>query len=558
VRPSKGATPADAEDIDDISLAEPMVMYHCDSVKIAMDLTQILLEYNKTCHTMVLTQPVPFLNERTVRHIIAATMIQSAWRALKARAELPCGLLTVVVIRRATLCIQRFWRWSLLKRRLALLAGARRFVRNIKGPSLFIEERLLMALNIISSIDRYPPFLKERNLAFGYSVETESIVLVTGALTHRSSTLDARLSRSGPLWQTREGKPPRRRSLTFGGESDGASLPAWLASNVKGMRTVSADDPSLKRVSGVQGLLLEGLGDRADENIITVQAPVLNYIETGDDFSPHLLAATDGALRFVEMKFSTVARAQERALMLYFCTVHTQKHVQIPAVSSKAMLHNSGLWKSILRLWELYSLAWAPGDRVAPYQLKRSAANQQLQEVVHLCGSRRRASIVSSWQTTTFLAAAGGGQAGGAAVRRIPPGAAPNKQALAPSPRPGALPMRKEALLPVPPPPAAAAGASPPQFQSYSPRQQLRWVRQAIQVPPNRSPRDMLAAFGRSPKEEYPADGEGVWSASRKPTRLVSTVSMDTASPANAGKVEVFWSPRSARTTARSLPPLEQ
>merc|ERR1712178_387215 len=46
------------------------------------------------------------------------------------------------------------------------------------GNSLWIEDRLLTALNLINALDRLPPFLRERSLAFGLSGATQDVCFI--------------------------------------------------------------------------------------------------------------------------------------------------------------------------------------------------------------------------------------------------------------------------------------------------------------------------------------------------------------------------------------------
>ena len=46
--------------------------------------------------------------------------------------------------------------WNLFKRRIELLAGAVHVARSVRTSTLYIEERLLSALNTIAMVDRYP------------------------------------------------------------------------------------------------------------------------------------------------------------------------------------------------------------------------------------------------------------------------------------------------------------------------------------------------------------------------------------------------------------------
>mmetsp|Transcript_29738 Transcript_29738/g.68459 ORF Transcript_29738/g.68459 Transcript_29738/m.68459 type:complete len:1143 (+) Transcript_29738:115-3543(+) len=541
-------------------LSEQLVTHRCETPRMAFELTRMMLEYNKTCNAMVLTKHVPFLNEKMVNQIAAATIIQSAWRAQKARTSLPCGLLTAVVIRRSVLCIQRAWRWGLLKRRLELLTKAMRYVRKIRGPALYVEERLLWAMNIISSIDRYPPFVKERRLAFAYSGDLENVVLVGSQEAEHVRRSSRRSSSSGGY----VGRLSSNRRL-----EPLSGIPAWLASAVSGLQTVGRDDPSLKRVSGVQGLLLEGLGDRAEENIVTVAVPVLSHLDMGNEEEAScskLLAAVDGAFRFVELRFSSTARARERALMLFFCTYNAQLHIEVPIASSKALLHDSNLWKSILRSWENYSLAWPAGDRVSPYQLKRAAMQQHMQ-VVCTCGVQRVAGAAKLWQTSSSFAA------GTVSLAAVETGRAMNKTEPAKSPS-----KLLEGSLSVAPPPHPKDGFNPPRplgmagsrtpWLASSPWLSHRWAQPAIPV--SKSPRDMVAAFARTPKDEQAARSDEGWqhralsksqygsgATGMQPNQSLTARAALASLQLQGNSGEVFWSPRSARSQVRALPPLE-
>ena len=53
-------------------------------------------------------------------------------------------------------CLHHTPGWNLFKRRIELLAGAVHVARSVRTSTLYIEERLLSALNTIAMVDRYP------------------------------------------------------------------------------------------------------------------------------------------------------------------------------------------------------------------------------------------------------------------------------------------------------------------------------------------------------------------------------------------------------------------
>jgi len=166
---------------------------------------------------------------------------------------------------------------------------------------------------------------------------------------------------------------------------------------------VGPDDPSLKRVCGVQGLLLEGLGERTEDHIVTVtMASIKHAARLADDAHEEkstALAASGGTFRFVEMRFRDVVDARRRALLLYLCTFNAQRHTVVP-VLSRPMLHDSNICYGILQLWDLYCLTWPSGDRAAPYQLKLRGQKMQA-EAVPICGnqSMRHTMKQGEWQS---------------------------------------------------------------------------------------------------------------------------------------------------------------
>lgn len=367
-------------------LNQRMLCHDCVSEKIVVDLLLLLLGLSRSTTRMPLVKPVPFLTEKAAKMVAAVTVIQSSFRAHRVRCTLSCGLRTATVIRRAALCIQRGWRWGLMKRRLELLIGAAKYVQSVKTNSLYIEERLLTALNVISSVDRYPPLLQERTLGLGYSAENTNIALVRGdmkgAATLKGTTAKDALKAKG---LRREG-----------------GLPRWFVQQMGDLQALGPDSPALKRLCGVKALLLEDIGDRTEDHVSTItMASIKHAAKLAADIPEKrssALVACAGTFRFVEMRFHSLAEARQRALLVYLCTFNSQHHNVVPMLS-RSQLHDSNVCQSILELWDLYGLTWPAGDRAASYQLKLRGEKFQ-GEVVPLCGNQPlRHAVQMEWKT---------------------------------------------------------------------------------------------------------------------------------------------------------------
>lgn len=297
------------------------------------------------------------------------------------------GLQIALRRRRAVVCVQRGWRWSLLKRRLELLSGAAAYLRTVRGSCLYMEERLFMSLNLIASVDRYAPLLAEGVLSFGHATHGEAgnggVVLVrediVGAAHRRKlsgkevqAAFSARATMKEPLlWQM----SPASRSRV---ERRVGGLPKWLVSQLGEFREVGPYDPSLQAVAGLQGLLLHGALDRADaETAMVVEVASFHHVArqlAGGDkdaggLPPAALVASGGAFRFVELRFPSPAQAKLHALAVYFCTYSARLHLAVPLMT-KATLHQLEGCRQILELWDLYGLTWPDGDRVAPQRAR--------------------------------------------------------------------------------------------------------------------------------------------------------------------------------------------
>jgi len=380
-------------------LNDRMLCCDCGSVAVTEELISLLLRFPGLKGDAPLVKVIPFVVEKHAREVAAAVCIQAAFRAHRQRMQLCSGLRFALVVRRCAICIQSFWRWALVKRRLHLLQGALKTIQRVKSTSLFIEERVLTALNLINGINRYAPTLCECGLAFAYSEKADGIALVREDLRGENQAgwqKAARKKATGSIndYVAQCEKECKARKI----HRDGG-LPTWLR-NALDIQTTGPDDPALRKVNGLQGLLLEGLVQQPQESdVVTVHMPSLQHAglvsQSGEGMMSPALVASGGTFRFVELKFHSVQQAQRRAAMLYLCTYSAMHRVAVPLIP-KQNLHMVDVCDAALALWDIYGLVWPQGDRTALYQLRQKNP-RMFSEAVHFSGRE-------SWRTVSGLA----------------------------------------------------------------------------------------------------------------------------------------------------------
>ncbi|CAJ1353300.1 unnamed protein product [Effrenium voratum] len=346
-------------------LSQPLVSCCCETPRLAERFILFMLHFAGTGGDAPLVRPVPFLPERFVKQAAAALCVQAAWRAHRERCSLSCNLRTAATLRRCALCIQRCWRWSLLKRRLELLQGAARAARRVRGVSLYIEERLLIALNLINSVNRYPPLLCESSHCFAANTEDE-IVLVVHPPKHSSWKR---------VKEPKEAKAARRAAM---------GLPHWLCEAIGGQRSTSAEQQqplsTSSGVPGLYGLLLQGIAEPRESDFITVPMPSLehqarlkpNGLQTSGEVNDPALLASRGVLRWAELRFKSVEQARRRAAILFLCSWSALHREAVPIVP-KSMIQNTEVGAAVLRFWKVYGLTWAVGEKTSTYKLRNLA-----------------------------------------------------------------------------------------------------------------------------------------------------------------------------------------
>ncbi|CAE7223372.1 unnamed protein product [Symbiodinium sp. CCMP2592] len=185
-------------------------------------------------------------------------------------------------------------------------------------------------------------------------------------------------------------------------------LPKWFLSEAQ-LPEFNCESPlrPLRPVRGLQGLLLEGI---SEERTIEVPSPFLETFartcaaggmekelaEVG--IKKEALAASAGALRFVELRFPTVLQARQRALILYFCTFNFETHMAVPLLV-RHQLYDADTTYGILQLWDLYGLDWPRASKAGIFLLR--ALDVKPSEAVAVNGSKQRkaAEFRADWQS---------------------------------------------------------------------------------------------------------------------------------------------------------------
>lgn len=292
----------------------------------------------------------------------------------------------------ASRCIQRYWRWLLFKRRMALLTGAIRVARSVKSSTLYIEERLLSSLNVISAIDRYMP-IPEAHLAIGFA---EAPVILDGSPRRRGSIQGAKTKHALGAHAL-----PALPKVLYGRQA----LPKWFLQEVP-LEFVPRE-VELRSVKGLQGLLLEGLGGPEafnhfveDRSFIPVSSPLMEIFSQSAHQAGALqkelqhiglaettIAASGGRLRFAELRYPSLRQAKIRAVLLYFCTFNFKRRAFIPLLR-RQQLYDVQTAYDILRLWELYGLDWPYRNKVGFFLLRQH--DPKASEVVYFNGKAAR------------------------------------------------------------------------------------------------------------------------------------------------------------------------
>ncbi|CAE7768270.1 acdA, partial [Symbiodinium pilosum] len=163
---------------------------------------------------------------------------------------------------------------------------------------------------------------------------------------------------------------------------------------IGGLRIHSADDLQLQAqssssgVPGLYGLLLQGIAEPRESDLVSVSMPSLEHAArlqpTGQQSSGEIrgaaLSASKGIIRWAELRFKSLEQARRRAAVLYLCSWSALHREAVPFVA-KPMLQNTEVGASVLRFWDVYGLTWAQGEKTSIHKLRSQAMRHNFSAV---------------------------------------------------------------------------------------------------------------------------------------------------------------------------------
>merc|ERR1711964_548452 len=105
------------------------------------------------------------------------------------------------------------------------------------------------------------------------------------------------------------------------------------------------------------------------------------------------LLASLGEFRYINLKFSSLAQAKRRALVLFLGTWSAPHRKAVPLLT-RPMLQHLDLCEENVLLWDAYGLTWPEGDRTALFHI-RTRYGAIAHEVIPMCGIDHWSSLSS-------------------------------------------------------------------------------------------------------------------------------------------------------------------
>eukprot|EP00397_Hematodinium_sp_SG-2012_P001260 GEMP01001261.1.p1 GENE.GEMP01001261.1~~GEMP01001261.1.p1 ORF type:complete len:1558 (+),score=383.15 GEMP01001261.1:77-4750(+) len=325
-------------------LNQPLLRFKLEGSKHITDTLRYIRSVNSGLATMRL-RPVMLVVEKDIKDISAAVVIQSTWLARKARKDCGRSFAFAILIRRATITIQRWYRWLPLMKRMALLQTGFRYIRQINTPLLYMEERMYIALNLINSAHRFPDYMK-RVIDFGISVMPNGITVVPHLPTHRRMT----------------------------------ALPDWFMQGLE-LKIPEEEEPRVMseaaHIFGLQDMLLQNLVEPPSEkNVVRVARGVLASafdmeVPKGYD---------DDNLRFRLLRFRSVEDARRSAFALYFCTYVVYRGL-FAQLLPHSCLRDMKTADASSQIRAIFELNWPAAERAVQFRINRQYASNTVQTV---------------------------------------------------------------------------------------------------------------------------------------------------------------------------------
>eukprot|EP00742_Colponemidia_sp_Colp-10_P007263 GILJ01007807.1.p1 GENE.GILJ01007807.1~~GILJ01007807.1.p1 ORF type:complete len:1227 (-),score=171.45 GILJ01007807.1:179-3859(-) len=306
--------PGHREEINDY---DDLIEFDCPNAYVLKRLTTLVLQYNKDALDYG-QQPIMILYEIYAKRAAATVSIQSAWRAYLTRKKLRPTIAERVVVWRAVICVQRWWRWRKLTIRTMLLAELNMYLRSISDPELYIEQKSYIHLNGIEGTSRRK-FIQEQTLRYTFSPD-KCVLALRDSWFRRPETPFPRWLQTSCVTVTEEQGYAEMDDLN---------------------QLIHADcQTELVSYSSLWPEIAATLGEDGNRPITAWQ------IELGQ---------TEQDLKFLRLRFSSLDEARKRAAILFLRTWDLRTRTYVPLVSLRAMTELEAA-ASIRRLWRAHKI----------------------------------------------------------------------------------------------------------------------------------------------------------------------------------------------------------
>ena len=408
--------------------------------------TCVLARVLRTLRTRsVAKHPVPYILERHLFRCAAATRLQAAWRGHVLRWNLVDTLASCLIVARAGVCIQRWWRYQTglaarlrLCRRLWALASA------VSSPTLFMELDVFFTLtrgwrwpkdkdDIVFSFESGERVAIVKKSTDGPFMACEQSKANAGQTNGREGCTKTPACRELPLWargsfvrELLSSEVGHRRVLRHIGAllTEGVTMkkvvwPVAAAAVVTaserakesstngsasyGLAQVGGDDKTLIPSTDTDVRVASEQNEVSDETCRGLTRQGFTYDDSGP---PVDLGNSHGDIDMLELTFSSVQEARARALLLALATEESGVPANRPVAQlmTLGMLRRAAAGKpgqasptpkksvqiydrgdavevSVLKLYQGYGGAWLPG---IVYQQTENGTTYTVRYVYHL------------------------------------------------------------------------------------------------------------------------------------------------------------------------------
>jgi len=268
-----------------------LMVFEAPSLAFLHRILAIALLYNSQASKAEFPLFMPLLDQ-SVRKVAAVCLIQSYWRGHHQRPH--PSLAQSVATRRATLCIQRWWRSLRMVKRLICLQHLNRYLALLQSPVLYLEEHTYACLNDIQG------------------KRAGSLSVQEGQLLYKSTAGDIGVARA-----------------------ELRAVPDWLDLHFPSFRVEAGftEDP-------LERLLTFNVD--AEKTVLHKATPNKSYL-------------SDAELPLVQLNFGSLVVAKRRAALLFFKTFDFRSNLALTLLS-RAALEDDFLMPKLKKLWKVFKV----------------------------------------------------------------------------------------------------------------------------------------------------------------------------------------------------------